>query len=135
MNEIKFLKEQIIKYKLDSKARHRCYTYKRFYIMHRLYKNNLSLSYIGRLLNRNHATVIHGIKMHRRWTRLKDQIYANEIGPIVAANNETSYEDKYRVIAIESLNYINLKIQMPYEYDKVNEFKDYMTAKELAKVI
>ena len=45
------------------------------------------------------------------------------------------YEDKYKVSAIEQFNYINVRIQMPYEYDKVHQFKEYMTAKELAEII
>jgi hypothetical protein len=28
-----------------------------------------------------------------------------------------------------------VRIQMPWDYDKVNKFKEYMTAKELAEII
>jgi hypothetical protein len=44
-------------------------------------------------------------------------------------------DKKYKVSAVEQFNCINLKIQMPWKYDKVNEFKEYMTAKELAEII
>jgi IS30 family transposase len=135
MTEVEFLKNQVKKYNLDSKHRYRNYTYKRFYVMYRLQKCKLSLTKIGELLNRHHATVIHGIRMHRRWSRMNDEVYLNSIEPIKAAANELNYEDKYKVSAVENFNCINLKIQMPYEYDKVHKFKEYMTAKELAEII
>ncbi len=135
MKELDFLKEQITKYQLDNNSRHRAYVYKRYYVMYRLNKCNLSLSEIGRMLNRHHATVIHGIRMHRRWSRQLDKVYLHEVEPLVQTALNNNYEDKYKVSAVENLNYINVKIQMPWEYDKVYQFKEYMTAKELAKII
>ena len=73
MTEIKFLKEQIKKYQLDTNYRYRDCVYKRFYIMYRLHKCKVSLTQIGKMLNRHHATVIHGIRMHRRWSRMQDK--------------------------------------------------------------
>lgn len=87
------------------------------------------------MLNKHHATVIHGIKMHRRWSRQKDKVYLMEIEPLVQSAVNDNYEDKYKVLAVEHFNYINIKIQMPYEYNKVHKFKEYMTAKELAEII
>jgi chromosomal replication initiation ATPase DnaA len=69
MTELNFLKEQITKHQLDNNSRHRSYVYKRYYIMYRLNKCKVSLTQIGKMLNRHHATVIHGIRMHRRWSR------------------------------------------------------------------
>ena len=135
MTELKFLKEQITKYQLATNSRNRSYVYKRYYVMYRLNKCKLSLSEIGRLMNRHHATVIHGIKMHRRWSRQQDKVYLHEIEPLVQAALQDNYEDKYKVSAIERFNYINVRIQMPWDYDKVNKFKEYMTAKELAEII
>ena len=135
MTELKFLKEQITKYQLATNSRNRSYVYKRYYVMYRLNKCKLTLSEIGRLLNRHHATVIHGIKMHRRWSRMQDKVYLHEIEPLVQAALQDNYEDKYKVSAVEQFNYINVRIQMPWDYDKVNKFKEYMTAKELAKII
>ena len=135
MIELKFLKEQITKYQLATNSRNRSYVYKRYYVMYRLNKCKLSLSEIGRLMNRHHATVIHGIRMHRRWTRMKDKVYLHEIDALVQSSDNLDYEDKYKVSAIERFNYINVRIQMPWDYDKVNKFKEYMTAKELAEII
>ena len=135
MTELKFLKEQITKYQLATNSRNRSYVYKRYYVMYRLNKCKLSLSEIGRLMNRHHATVIHGIRMHRRWTRMKDKVYLHEIDPLIQSSDNLDYEDKYKVSAIERFNYINVRIQMPWDYDKVNKFKEYMTAKELAEII
>jgi len=135
MKEIDFLKEQITKYKLDTNSRNRSYVYKRYYVMYRLNKCKVSLTQIGKMLNRHHATVIHGIRMHRRWTRMQDKVYLHEIDPLVQAALQDNYEDKYKVSAIEQFNYINVKIQMPWTHDKVYQFKEYMTAKELAEII
>jgi len=135
MNEVKFLKEQIKKYQLDTNSRNRSYVYKRYYVMYRLNKCKVSLTQIGKMLNRHHATVIHGIRMHRRWTRMQDKLYLHEIEPLVQSALNNDYEDKYKVSAIEQFNYINVKIQMPWTHDKVYQFKEYMTAKELAEII
>ena len=135
MKELNFLKSQIAKYQLDTDSRNRAYVYKRYYVMYRLNKCKVSLTQIGKMLNRHHATVIHGIRMHRRWTRMQDKVYLHEIEPLVQAAINNDYEDKYKVSAIENFNYINVRIQMPWEYDKVQQFKEYMTAKELAEII
>ena len=135
MKEIDFLKEQITKYKLDTNSRNRSYVYKRYYVMYRLNKCKVSLTQIGKMLNRHHATVIHGIRMHRRWTRQLDKVYLHEVEPLVQTAKDLNYEDKYKVSAVENLNYINVKIQMPWTHDKVYQFKEYMTAKELAEII
>jgi IS30 family transposase len=135
MKEVDFLKEQIAKYQLDTNSRNRSYVYKRYYVMYRLNKCNVSLTQIGKMLNRHHATVIHGIRMHRRWSRQLDKLYLHEVEPLVQTALNNNYEDKYKVSAVENLNYINVKIQMPWTHDKVYQFKDYMTAKELAEII
>ena len=135
MKELNFLKLQITKYQLDTDSRNRAYVYKRYYVMYRLNKCKVSLTQIGKMLNRHHATVIHGIRMHRRWSRMQDKVYLHEIEPLVQSALNNDYEDKYKVSAIENFNYINVRIQMPWEYDKINQFKEYMTAKELAEII
>ena len=123
MKELNFLKSQIVKYQLDTNSRNRAYVYKRYYVMYRLNKCKVSLTQIGKMLNRHHATVIHGIRMHRRWTRMDDKVYLHEIEPLVQAAINNDYEDKYKVSAIENFNYINVRIQMPWEYDKIQQFK------------
>ena len=135
MTELDFLKEQIAKYKLDTNSRNRSYVYKRYYVMYRLNKCKVSLTQIGKMLNRHHATVIHGIRMHRRWSRQLDKVYLHEVEPLVQTAKDLNYQDKYKVSAVENLNYINVKIQMPWTHDKVYQFKEYMTAKELAEII
>jgi len=135
MKELNFLKLQITKYQLDTDSRNRAYVYKRYYVMYRLNKCKVSLTQIGKMLNRHHATVIHGIRMHRRWSRQLDKVYLHEVEPLVQTALNNNYEDKYKVSAVENLNYINVKIQMPWTHDKVYQFKEYMTAKELAEII
>jgi chromosomal replication initiation ATPase DnaA len=88
MTELNFLKEQITKHQLDNNSRHRSYVYKRYYIMYRLNKCKVSLTQIGKMLNRHHATVIYGIRMHRRWSRMQDKVFkeymtAKELAEII----------------------------------------------------
>ena len=135
MTELDFLIGQIANHQLDNNSRHRSYVYKRYYIMYRLNKCKVSLTQIGKMLNRHHATVIHGIRMHRRWSRQLDKVYLHEVEPLVQTAKDLNYEDKYKVSAVENFNYINVRIQMPWDYDKVHKFKEYMTAKELAEII
>jgi hypothetical protein len=66
---------------------------------------------------------------------MQDKVYLHEIEPLVQTALNNNYEDKYKVSAIEHFNYLTVKIQMPWDYDKVHKFKDYMTAKELAEII
>ncbi len=96
MKELDFLKEQITKYQLDTDSRNRAYVYKRYYVMYRLNKCKVSLTQIGKMLNRHHATVIHGIRMHRRWTRMQYKLYLHEIEPLVqaAVHHERSKNQK-----------------------------------------
>lgn len=101
--------------------------------MYRLHKCKLTLVEIGKIVNRHHSSILNGIQMHRRWIRTNDRLYANEIAPIIAAANEMDYEDKYKVITIESCNNINVKIQIPNRFDKDYKFDKYMTIKEIIK--
>ena len=135
MKELNFLKLQITKYQLDTDCRNRAYVYKRYYVMYRLNKCKVSLTQIGKMLNRHHATVIHGIRMHRRWTRMQDKVYLHEIEPLVQAAINNDYEDKYKVKAKETRTDISLLVKIPYEYDLVSNFKDYMTINELVSAL
>jgi hypothetical protein len=75
--------ELIDKYNLKRKDRRRGTIYKRYYLYSKLYDAKLSLSHIGLLFNKDHATVIHGLKMHKLYTSQKDAVYQHHIQPIV----------------------------------------------------
>jgi hypothetical protein len=74
MHIIQQVKELIQRDNLDSKDRHRDLIYKRSYLYAILRDEGWNFSQIGRLLNRNHATVINGLKIHDQFFG-KDKIY------------------------------------------------------------
>ena len=65
----------------DLKARHRYrhYTYKRFYLYNLLREEGLTLYEIAAMFNRDHASVIHGLKTHNDLISIKDKIYLEYI--------------------------------------------------------
>lgn len=65
----------------DLKARHRYrhYTYKRFYLYNLLREEGLTLYEIAAMFNRDHASVIHGLKTHHDLISIKDKIYLDYI--------------------------------------------------------
>jgi hypothetical protein len=75
--------EIIEKYNLTRRDRHQSIIYKRYFLYYQLQKAKLSLSHIGLLFNKDHATVIHGIKMHKRFTKMKDSIYLHHIQCVI----------------------------------------------------
>ena len=68
------IKELIQRDSLDTKDRYRDLIYKRSYLYAILRDEGWNLSQIGRLFNRNHATVINGLKIHDQFFG-KDKIY------------------------------------------------------------
>ena len=74
MDIIQQVKELIQRDNLDSKDRHRDLIYKRSYLYSILREEGWHLSKIGRLFNRNHATVINALNLHDNYFG-KDKIY------------------------------------------------------------
>ena len=75
MTRIEEIKEIIIQEGLDKPNRQREKVYRKFYLANLLRKENLMLKEIGDILNKNHATIIHYIKSHKYWTKIKDEQY------------------------------------------------------------
>jgi len=71
---IEKVKELIQRDNLDSKDRHRDLIYKRSYLYSILREEGWHLSKIGRLFNRNHATVINALNLHDNYFGT-DKIY------------------------------------------------------------
>lgn len=71
---IEKIKELIQRDNLNSKDRHRNLIYKRSYLYSILREEGWHLSKIGRLFNRNHATVINALNLHDNYFG-KDKIY------------------------------------------------------------
>jgi hypothetical protein len=74
------LRQQIVrlieKHELKKEDRHRDYLYPRYFLMWVLVKKcRLSLQATGDHFDKDHSTVIHGIKMHDIFTDSRDSIY------------------------------------------------------------
>jgi len=78
-NKIDKVKEVIEKDGLITKSRYRTFLDRRSYLYAILNKNGMSLVEIGRLFNKNHATIINGIKKHHDYTRFKDELYLHNV--------------------------------------------------------
>jgi len=124
---IEKVKELIQRDNLDSKDRHRDLIYKRSYLYSILREEGWHLSKIGRLFNRNHATVINALKIHDQFFG-KDKIYdrtireyLNHFGKVslqMEEDKDTIYQDILKCQKTTELRLIKERIQAGY-YDKV----------------
>ncbi len=78
-NKIERVMQVIEKDGLITKSRYRNFLDRRSYLYAMLNKNGMSLVEIGRLFNKNHATIINGIKKHHAYTRFKDELYLHNV--------------------------------------------------------
>jgi hypothetical protein len=78
MNRLALINELIEKYGLLNKSRRRDVLYKRYYLYNELRICGLSLSDIGRYFDKNHATILHGLRVHKDLTSYRDADYIAE---------------------------------------------------------
>jgi len=78
MNRLTSIHELIEKYGLLDKSRRRDVLFKRYYLYNELRMCGLSLSDIGRVFNKNHATILHGLRVHKDLTSYRDTDYLAE---------------------------------------------------------
>ena len=124
MDIIQQVKELIQRDNLDSKDRYRDMIYKRSYLYSILRDEGWHLSKIGRLFNRNHATIINALKVHDAFYG-RDKIYMRNVKhydlifrPIIEVQKDTIYEDVMNCHNTTQLRMIKDKI-MAGGYDKV----------------
>lgn len=93
------VKELIIQDELATKSRQRVRIYKRSYLYAILREEGWNLTDIGKLFNRNHATVINALKIHDAFYG-KDKIYDRYIkhydsifNPIIEISKDSIYQD------------------------------------------
>jgi hypothetical protein len=124
---IEKVKELIQRDNLDSKDRHRDLIYKRSYLYSILREEGWHLSKIGRLFNRNHATVINALNLHDNYFG-KDKIYDRMIKEYLTIfgkeitdidyDKPTIYQDIMDCHNTTALAMIKQRIKDGY-YDKV----------------
>jgi len=64
---------------LSTKDRRREKLHKRAFLCAILRKQEYPLSFIGKLFNRNHATVIHSIKNYIHWSKTNDPLFLEDV--------------------------------------------------------
>jgi hypothetical protein len=126
MDIIQQVKELIQRDNLDSKDRYRDMVYKRCYLYSILRDEGWHLSKIGRLFNRNHATVINALNLHDNYFG-KDKIYDRMIKEYLTIfgkeitdidyDKPTIYQDIINCHNTTALGIIKQRIKDGY-YDK-----------------
>ena len=117
------IKEIIQEYDLASKSRNRYKVYHRAFFYSLLREEGWHLSKIGRLFNRNHATIINALKIHDSYYG-KDKIYMRYIKqfeeifrPSVEVPKDTIFQDIMNCHNTTALSIIKQRIKDGY-YDK-----------------
>lgn len=77
-NRIAIIHELIERYDLTNKCRDRGLIYKRAFLYNELRTSGFSLTQIGEIFGKHHATIIHGIRTHRDLTSYQDEEYKHE---------------------------------------------------------
>ena len=120
LNNINYLIE---KYNLNSSSRQRDLVYMRSYLYFELSKLKINKCEIGRMFNRDHASVIHGLKVHKTYYK-KDKIYNDSISdvryylyPSDIELKVSIFEDISKCYNTTDLKVIKLKIEN-------NEYKE-----------
>ena len=71
--------QEIIKYieenNLTKVSRKREVIYPRYYLYNKLREQAYTLHHIAKIFNKDHCTILHGIKIHKLFTKQKDRIY------------------------------------------------------------
>lgn len=121
------IKELIQRDSLDTKDRYRDLIYKRSYLYALLREDGYHLARIGKLFNRNHATVINGLNIHDNYFG-KDKIYdctireyVKQLGKVsiqLDVDKPSIYQDILNCHNTTALGMIKQKIRDGY-YDNV----------------
>jgi hypothetical protein len=123
MNEIVKL---INRYGLTTPERNRELVYQRYYVYKELRKYKLSLKEIGRLFNRDHASVIHGIKVARMFEHMKDDIYLEYVKHIRA--DLMCIIENQSVFALRKIDYVQgtaiMYVNLPIDEEVYNSIDD-----------
>lgn len=84
MNRLEKINELIEKYGLKHVTRRRDVLFKRYFIFNELRTYGLSLTMIGEIFGKNHATVLHGLRVHKDMLSYRDADYVSETACIQA---------------------------------------------------
>jgi hypothetical protein len=75
MTRLEEIQAIIDKYELKQKSRYMHLIYRRYYLYKVLKRDGMTLSQIGRLFGKTHASIINGINKHDTYMKYKDSSY------------------------------------------------------------
>ena len=97
MNRLQLIDQLIKEHGLKEKNRSRHIIYKRYYLYNELRNFGFSLSDIGRYFNKNHATVLHGLRVHKDLITYNDKYYLAETCWLQSYLDGTEFPDISKV--------------------------------------
>jgi hypothetical protein len=106
-------------YELKQVCRRQDIIYKRYFLYDQLRKANYSLSAIGRIFDKNHASVLHGIRMHNVYTKSKDKVYKMYTADIVKRLITIPQEASIKEAVLNADNWdeiVQIKLQITEGY-------------------
>lgn len=136
MNRLALIHDLIEIHQLTTKTRRRDVLFKRYYLFNELREAGLNLMQIGEIFGKNHATIIHGLRVHKELLSYKDADYVAEtkiisesLGDSKFLNDLKLYKRKkvydLRQDVLNSTNFVQVKriqrrIKLGY-YEKNND--------------
>ena len=132
-----FIINLIDKYNLRIKNRSEDIAYKRFYLFYLLTKTGMGCKAVGEAFNKDHSTILYGVKQHKKWYKLKDERYMNAIEPLMNEMLMFESEEQYIPVKIQKRG-VNYEISFTLEIDKAiaESFQNKVTLNQIvAKLI
>ena len=127
----------IEEFNLTSTTRERGTVYKRYYLYDVLTKRrHLTTTMAGKFFGKDHSSVIHGLKQHEFWWKIKDKGYISQVNTIhETLKNEVIHDGKYG-IEIKHLGEEETKVIITGNFDwrVLERFPSRMTKEELTKM-
>lgn len=124
-------------FQLNTKSRREDVAYKRYYLYSFMYNHrHMTFSMIGKFFNRDHSTVIHGMREHQYWYNKKDSRYLKYIHPlpelIKAKRENISIFDVNVMPLCDEEARITITGNIPPKL--LTKFEDKMTASDLMHI-
>ena len=136
---IRIVRHLMNSYGLDTNSRARSLVYQRYYLYYELRKL-CTYQEIGNIFDKDHASVLHGIKMHEAWSLVNDKEYLKMIKEIKQDFENQMLEgfskgDELR-ISLEDIfqDVASLNIRMKVNRDFIDKLPDIKTFQDLHDV-
>jgi hypothetical protein len=100
MNKTAIAKELIREHGLYTHSRNREIVYKRYFLYAQL-RDDMTYQAIGELFGKDHASIVHGINIHKSWMAINDKVYlkyTKKIKEDYETKVMNGYADKERIL-------------------------------------